>query len=103
MTYRVTVHAQNMAAHTSKVDNRPAQTTMAFEDAITPDEIREADEALAFLRKEVIGDEHRYVDEKALLHKIDWMVMPLMFCCYLLEYLDKSLCRYLLHMHSILI
>lgn len=68
-----------------------ANTSSEFQDTITPDEIKNDDDALIFLRKEEIGDETSYVDEKALLRKIDWMVMPLMFCCYLLEYLDKSL------------
>lgn len=73
----------------------PVQDTLAFQEAITPDEVKDSDEALTFLRKEEVGDESQYVDEKALLSKIDWMVMPLMFCCYLLEYLDKSLCKFL--------
>jgi hypothetical protein len=31
------------------------------------------------------------VDEKALVRKIDWMIVPIMFACYFLQYLDKSL------------
>ncbi|KAL3420336.1 allantoate permease [Phlyctema vagabunda] len=53
-----------------------------------------ADEALGFLRRE---DEHgslTEIDEKKLLRKIDWMVMPLMFACYILQYLDKTLINY---------
>jgi hypothetical protein len=29
--------------------------------------------------------------EKALVRKIDWMIMPLMWSCYCLQYLDKTL------------
>ena len=29
--------------------------------------------------------------ERRLLRKIDWMIMPLMSCCYTLQYLDKTL------------
>jgi hypothetical protein len=31
------------------------------------------------------------IDEKALVRKIDWMIMPLMWACYNLQYLDKVL------------
>jgi len=33
-------------------------------------------------------------DEKALVRKIDWMIMPLMWCCYVAQYLDKTLINY---------
>lgn len=34
------------------------------------------------------------IDEKKLLRKIDWMVVPLMWACYNLQYLDKTLINY---------
>jgi hypothetical protein len=54
-----------------------------------------ADAALEFLRTEnediaVLTE----VDEKALVRKIDWMIMPLMWAAYNLQYLDKVLSRY---------
>jgi hypothetical protein len=52
---------------------------------------RDADEALTFLRYNETGDEQSLVDEKALVKKIDWMIVPLMFACYFLQYMDKSL------------
>lgn len=79
---------------TPKGGDEPTHGPMSFQDPITPHEIKDTDEALTFLRKEEVGDEGEYVDEKALIRKIDWMVMPLMFWCYLLEYLDKSLCKF---------
>jgi hypothetical protein len=30
-------------------------------------------------------------EEKKLIRKIDWMIMPLMWSCYCLQYLDKTL------------
>lgn len=45
--------------------------------------IRDGDEALDFLRNEEIGDEATLVDEKKLVRKIDIMIVPLMFFCYL--------------------
>lgn len=48
------------------------------------------DAALEFLQTEgtaVMSD----LDEKKLVRKIDWMIMPLMWACYNLQYLDKVL------------
>ena len=83
-----------MATHKSNDAEQHPQSTVG--DMIVQDDIRNGDEALNFLRKEEIGDELEYVDEKQLLRKIDFMILPLCFMCYLLEYLDKSLCKYLL-------
>lgn len=51
-----------------------------------------ADAALEFLRDEdtAVATE---VNEKALVRKIDWMIMPLMWAAYNLQYLDKVLSR----------
>lgn len=51
-----------------------------------------ADAALDFLRTEdtaLLSE----VDEKKLVRKIDWMIMPLMWAAYNLQYLDKVLSR----------
>ncbi|KAK5105721.1 hypothetical protein LTR62_002337 [Meristemomyces frigidus] len=53
-----------------------------------------SDKALEFLRAEEVGNENQLVEEKKLLRKIDFMIMPLMWCCYMLEFLDKSLLNY---------
>jgi hypothetical protein len=53
--------------------------------------IKDGDKALEFLRTEAGVGEGEDIDEKRLVRKIDWMIVPLMFCCYLLQYLDKSL------------
>ncbi|ETN38213.1 uncharacterized protein HMPREF1541_06244 [Cyphellophora europaea CBS 101466] len=55
---------------------------------------RDGDAALAFLRSNLAESDSQAVDEKALLRKIDWMIMPLMFGCYFLQYLDKTLINY---------
>jgi hypothetical protein len=52
--------------------------------------IGEVDAALEFLQKEgpaVMSE----MDEKKLVRKIDFMIMPLMWTCYNLQYLDKVL------------
>ncbi|KAK3112732.1 hypothetical protein LTR53_010680 [Teratosphaeriaceae sp. CCFEE 6253] len=57
-------------------------------------DVRNADVALDFLRSQ--GDVRPMTreDEKRLVRKIDWMIMPLMWCCYCLQYLDKTLINY---------
>ena len=50
------------------------------------------DAAYEFLRVEgstVLSD----IDEQRLVRKIDWMIMPLMWACYNLQYLDKVLSK----------
>lgn len=53
---------------------------------------KDADKALQFLRTEAEVGEGDSISEKRLVRKIDWQIVPLMFCCYFLQYLDKSLC-----------
>ena len=52
---------------------------------------KDADKALQFLRTEAEVGEGDSISEKRLVRKIDWQIVPLMFCCYFLQYLDKSL------------
>lgn len=54
---------------------------------------KNADKALEFLKHNKTGDERDAVDEKKLVKRIDWMMVPIMFACYFLQYLDKSLCK----------
>ncbi|EKG20334.1 Major facilitator superfamily [Macrophomina phaseolina MS6] len=56
--------------------------------------VKDGDEALRFLATEAIAGDFSRVDEKALVRKIDWMIIPLMWCCYCLQYLDKTLINY---------
>jgi hypothetical protein len=54
---------------------------------------KNADRALEFLQRNEESEVGTVVvvDEKALVRKIDWMIVPIMFACYFLQYLDKSL------------
>lgn len=54
---------------------------------------KRVDEALYFLdhNRDVNDSELPAVDEKKLMRKVDWMLMPLMFACYYLQYSDKTL------------
>jgi hypothetical protein len=54
----------------------------------------DADKALAFLRAEAEVGETDLIDEAQLVRKIDLMIVPIMFGCYCLQYLDKSLLNY---------
>lgn len=52
---------------------------------------KDVDKALEFLKHNETGDEHTIVDERKLVTRIDWMIVPIMLACYFLQYLDKSL------------
>nr|POF07663.1 thiamine pathway transporter thi73 [Quercus suber] len=56
--------------------------------------ITDADDALDYLRHEGDIPLMTEADERALRRKIDRMIMPLMWCCYCLQYLDKTLINY---------
>jgi hypothetical protein len=58
---------------------------------VANDVSKDGDEALRFLKNQHDVGEMTVDDEKKLLRKIDWMVMPLMWSCYCLQYLDKTL------------
>lgn len=56
--------------------------------------IRDGDAALSFLQGEAVPGEAETINDRKLVRKIDWMIVPLMFLCYFLQYLDKSLLNY---------
>jgi hypothetical protein len=51
----------------------------------------DGDEALRFLKNQHDVGAMTAEDEKKLVRKIDWMIVPLMWLCYCLQYLDKTL------------
>jgi hypothetical protein len=53
----------------------------------------EADAALGFLASEGTAA-FTEIDEKKLVRKIDWMIVPLMWAIYFLQYQDKILINY---------
>ena len=55
------------------------------------EEAKGGDEALRFLKAQHAVGELTAEEEKKLVRKIDWMIMPLMWACYCLQYLDKTL------------
>ena len=71
------------------VDMQPGE---AFPDK---SKISDGDEALNFLKREEVGGEVNEVDQKKLLRKIDFMVVPLMFLCYCMQVRAEGLseCR----------
>ncbi|KAJ9637381.1 hypothetical protein H2204_004805 [Knufia peltigerae] len=55
---------------------------------------RDVDAALSFLRANADTGQSVDIDENKLMRKVDWMMMPLMFACYYLQYTDKTLLNY---------
>lgn len=58
----------------------PSEEPNAGEPAIVKN-VQNADAALAFLRNEGDAREMTREDERRLIRKIDFMVVPLMWCC----------------------
>ncbi|KAI9747657.1 MAG: hypothetical protein M4579_007421 [Chaenotheca gracillima] len=54
----------------------------------------DADAAFGFLKSEGEVIDLGGASERALVRKIDWMIVPLMWACYFLQYLDKTLINY---------
>lgn len=54
----------------------------------------QVDAALAYLRQEGEHGTVTEIDETKFVRKIDWMIVPLMWMCYFLQYLDKTLINY---------
>jgi hypothetical protein len=52
---------------------------------------KDGDEALHFLKNQHDVGVLTPEEETKLVRKIDWMIMPLMWGCYCLQYLDKTL------------
>ena len=67
------------------------QASTYTEDAPEKPIFKDGDKALEFLRTQAEFGEGDSIDEKRLVRKIDFQIVPLMFCCYFLQYLDKSL------------
>lgn len=56
--------------------------------------IADADDALQFLRQHEVTGEVVTIDDKKLMRRVDWLLMPLMFSVYYLQYTDKTLRAY---------
>jgi hypothetical protein len=74
-------------------DTSPAPDS-DIEIGIVEEPTKNGDEALRFLKNAHDVGELTAEGEKRLVRKIDWMIMPLMWCCYCLQYLDKTLGEY---------
>lgn len=83
--------------HTDKekaLDNSPVELNPEDVQVGAVTDIKDADAALDFLRHEGVAKQMTPEDEARLVRKIDWMIMPLMWCCYCAQYLDKTLINY---------
>ena len=48
---------------------------------------KDVDKAFIFLAEHSNGDDS--IDLKALRRKIDWRIVPIMFLCYVMQFVDK--------------
>ena len=74
----------NMVADTGTEPTRPDINQTA----------RDLDQAFWYVQKSSVGNDTyptSGTDLKALRHKIDWHIVPIMFCCYTMQFIDKVL------------
>lgn len=54
-----------------------------------------ADDALAFIQQQralhgnLQSSDEDEIDEKKLMRKVDWRIVPIMFACYTMQFVDK--------------
>ncbi|KAI9158878.1 Thiamine pathway transporter THI73 [Paramyrothecium foliicola] len=74
----------------------PAPPSSGSDEGVRPD--TNVDAAWKFLNdhRNAAGSEEadETVDIDKLRHKIDWRIVPLMFCCYTMQFLDKVILNY---------
>ncbi|GJC96337.1 Major facilitator superfamily transporter [Colletotrichum higginsianum IMI 349063] len=86
-----------MAASEPKIDIEKAPSAGDSQPEVLIGEVKDihnADAALDFLRNGGDVGPMTAEDERRLKRKIDWRVVPLLFACYILQYLDKTLINY---------
>lgn len=91
----MTINRSPVVRMSSEIVNEPSGSTEkninldSEKQALKP---RDVDAALDYLNREdtTIMSE---IDEKKLVRKIDWRIVPLMWMCYNLQYLDKTLSK----------
>jgi hypothetical protein len=86
-------HAHVPSKESSFTDDS-AQTASNYqsiiEDLGPAAELSYTDDAWRFLQKHHrVAEDHLIIDLARLRRKIDWHIVPLMFCCYTLQFLDK--------------
>jgi hypothetical protein len=72
---------------------KPAGVDNNVETSNTTISSGDVDDALRFLKAEGQNESLANIDEKSLLRKIDWFIMPILFSVYFLQYTDKTLCK----------
>ena len=78
--------------HSSKV---MADTRVEYPHSSSPDHTtRNLDQAFWYVEKSSAGNDvcpSSASDLKALRRRIDWHIVPIMFCCYTMQFIDKVL------------
>jgi hypothetical protein len=75
------------------MDDKPVVAVKSDEvDSTTPSSqsLKDPDQAYKFLEDiGVTNEELAAVDLKALRRKVDWCIVPVMFLCYTMQFIDK--------------
>lgn len=79
----------------SSIDEKTAEVVGSHEVSSTSDtsqkpRLDDPDQAYNFLANvDASSDAAAQVDLKRLRRKIDWYIVPIMFCCYTMQFIDK--------------
>jgi len=85
------VFKKEMPIDSKPSDVSPSSQCSDIEIGTVHETTKNGDSALEFLKNAHDVGALTPEGERRLLRKIDWMIMPLMWCCYCLQYLDKTL------------
>lgn len=80
------------------MDEKPEIVTVAraepFQYDTAGQTVQDLDQAFWFVQETTVGN-NAYTTSaselKALRRKIDWHIVPIMFCCYTMQFIDKVL------------
>ncbi|KAK0386674.1 hypothetical protein NLU13_6509 [Sarocladium strictum] len=85
-------------SHDATITNGSIQSSSNYSDPKIDGDASQhdhVDDAWQFLRENRVAAENQSaVDVEALRRRIDWHIVPLMFCCYTLQFLDKVILNY---------
>jgi hypothetical protein len=90
-TGKMSIPEKEMVRESKSGNASPSPAHSDIEIGIVEDTSTNGDEALKFLKTVHDVGILTAEGERRLVRKIDWMIMPLMWCCYCLQYLDKTL------------
>jgi hypothetical protein len=76
------------------ISTKSARSSGTILNSMRGDSNSDFDVALTFIKNTTEGKSavrQNYIDEKKFVTKIDWEIVPIMFACYTMQFIDKVL------------